>query len=287
VAFGRRRQAEEPEKEPRTADEETGSAAPAADDEAPGTDGPEEAAVPDATGADTAGGPWDSEDEYPELQRLDFGSIQVPVAPGLGFQVNFEATQVDDEGNPLDGRPVAVLVQYEESAMQLQAFAAPKRSGIWADIRRDTAKDIEEDAQGQTQENEGPFGPELLAMVPAQLTEEILAEMPQEMREQIPAEFIEQGWAPQLIRFIGVDGPRWFLQAIVQGAAIEDEEQWQVLEDVFRNIVVVRGESPMPPRELLELQVPQEFSEAAEDGEEENVETFDPFERGPEITEVR
>ncbi|MFC5748601.1 DUF3710 domain-containing protein [Actinomadura rugatobispora] len=275
MAFGRRRQADEPAKGPEPADEETevASAEDAAADEAPEND--------------AGSGPWDSEDEYPELQRLDFGSLQVPVAPGLGFQVNFEATQVDDEGNPLDGRPVAVLVQYEESAMQLQAFAAPKRSGIWDEVRRETAKDIQEEAQGQTQDNEGPFGPELLAMVPAALTEEVLAEMPQEVREQIPAEFIEQGWAPQLIRFIGVDGPRWFLQAVVQGAAIEDEEQWQVLEDVFRNIVIVRGESPMPPRELLELQIPKEFSEASEDEEEEKVETFNPFERGPEITEVR
>ncbi|XVQ08929.1 DUF3710 domain-containing protein [Spirillospora sp. CA-255316] len=275
MAFGRRRQADEPAKGPEPADEKTEAASA------------EDAAADEAPEKDAASGPWDSDDEYPELQRLDFGSLQVPVAPGLGFQVNFEATQVDDEGNPLDGRPVAVLVQYEESAMQLQAFAAPKRSGIWDDVRRETAKDIQEEAQGQTQENEGPFGPELLAMVPAALTEEVLAEMPQEVREQIPAEFVEQGWAPQLIRFIGVDGPRWFLQAVVQGAAIEDEEQWQVLEDVFRNIVIVRGESPMPPRELLELQIPKEFTEASEDDEEEKVETFNPFERGPEITEVR
>ncbi|MEU5882356.1 DUF3710 domain-containing protein [Spirillospora sp. NPDC047279] len=278
MAFGRRRQAEEPAKEPELTDEQADEAAEAEtpDDAAPGgQEGGQE------------GGPWDSEESFPDLQRLDFGSMQVPVAPGLGFQVNFEATEVDEEGNPLDGRPVAVLVQYEESAMQLQAFAAPKRSGIWADVRRETAKDIEEEAQGQTQEGEGPFGPELVAMVPAALTEEVLAEMPDEVKEQIPAEFIEQGWAPQLIRFIGVDGPRWFLQAVVQGAAIEDEEQWQVLEDVFRNIVVVRGESPMPPRDLLPLEIPKEFSEAGEDEGDEGVETFNPFERGPEITEVR
>ncbi|MFC6884609.1 MULTISPECIES: DUF3710 domain-containing protein [Actinomadura] len=273
MAFGRRRQAEEPAKGTEVTEEPV--EAEEAAEEAPAQSGSED------------GGPWDSEEEYPELQRLDFGSIQVPVAPGLGFQVNFEATQVDDEGNPLDGRPVAVLVQYEESAMQLQVFAAPKRSGIWEDVRRETAKDIEEEAQGQTQEGDGPFGPELLAMVPAPLTEEVLAEMPDEVREQIPAEFVEQGWAPQIIRFIGVDGPRWFLQAVVQGAAIEDEEQWQVLEDVFRGTVVFRGDAPMPPRDLLELQIPKEFSEAGEDGDEENVETFDPFERGPEITEVR
>jgi len=277
VAFGRRRQAEEPAEGPEPTDEETGNAPAedAADDEAPETAAAEE------------GGPWDSEDDYPELQRLDFGSLLIPVASGLGFQVNFEATQVDDEGNPLDGRPVAVLVQYEQSALQLQAFAAPKRSGIWDDVRRETARDIEEDANGQAQEQEGPFGTELLAMVPAALTDEVLAEMPQEIREQLPAEYIEQGWAPQVIRFIGVDGPRWFLQGVVQGAAVQDEEQFQILEDVFRNIVVVRGEAPMPPRELLELRIPKEFSEASAEDEEEKVETFNPFERGPEITEVR
>ncbi|MBO2453949.1 DUF3710 domain-containing protein [Actinomadura barringtoniae] len=275
MAFGRRKQAEEPANESELTDEVDAVDEDVAEDEAPGKAEAGE------------GGPWDSEESYPDLQRLDFGAFQVPVAPGLGFQVNFEATEVDEEGNPLDGRPVAVLVQYEESAMQLQAFAAPKRSGIWEDVRRETAKDIEEEAQGQTQEGEGPFGPELIAMVPAALTDEVLAEMPDEVKEQIPAEFIEQGWAPQLIRFIGVDGPRWFLQAVVQGAAIEDEEQWQVLEDVFRNIVVVRGEEPMPPRELLSLSIPKEFSEAGEEEGEEAVETFNPFERGPEITEVR
>ncbi|HEX2315878.1 MAG TPA: DUF3710 domain-containing protein [Thermomonospora sp.] len=241
-----------------------------------------------AAGADAAEGPWDAGDSYPDLQRLDFGSIQVPVAEGLGFQVNFEATEVDEEGNPVNGRPVAVLVQHAESVLQIQAFAAPKRTGIWDDIRKETATEVTEQAQGQTEEREGPFGTELLAMIPAQLTEEMLNEMPPEVREQIPAEVIEQGYAWQPIRFIGIDGPRWFLKGVVQGAAIEDEEQWQILEDVFRNIVVVRGEQPMPPRELLPLTLPQEFSEAAENGEPEGeAETFDPFERGPEITEVR
>jgi uncharacterized protein DUF3710 len=235
------------------------------------------------------GGPWDAEENYPELDRLDFGALQVPVGPGLGFQVNFEATEVDAEGNPLNGRPVAVLVQHAESVLQLQAFAAPKRAGIWDDIRKETATEITEQAQGQIQENDGPFGKELLAMIPAPLTDEVLAEMPAEVREQIPQEIIDQGYAWQPIRFIGVDGPRWFLQGVVQGAAIEDEEQWQVLEDVFRNIVVVRGEQPMPPRELLTLELPKEFSEATEENAEasDDRETFDPFERGPEITEVR
>lgn len=234
------------------------------------------------------GGPYDIQDPFPEMQRLDFGAFQVPVAQGLGFQVNFEATEVDEEGNPLDGRPVAVLVQHGESVLQLQAFAAPKRSGIWADVRRETATEIQEQAEGQTQEVEGPFGVELRAMVPAPLTDEVLEQMPKEMREQIPQEVIDQGYAWQPIRFVGVDGPRWFLQGVVQGAAVEDEEQWQTLEDVFRNVVVSRGEAPMPPRELLPLIIPAEFQENAENEEEEEEgEALNPFERGPEITEVR
>lgn len=275
MAFGRRRQAEEPEKGPE-ATEEPAEAVDEAAEEAP------------AEGAKAGGGPWDSEDSFPEMQRLDFGSMRVPIAPGLGFQVNFEATQVDEEGNPLDGRPVAVLVQYEESAMQLQVFAAPKRSGIWDDVRRETAKDIEEEAQGQTQEGEGPFGPELLAMIPAALTEEVLAEMPQEVREQIPQEFVDQGWAPQIIRFLGVDGPRWFLRGVVQGAALQDPEQARAIEEIFAGVVVVRGDSPMPPRELLELSLPAGAQQATqEEGGEDGGSPFNPFERGPEITEVR
>ena len=276
MAFGRRRQAEEPAKGPEVTEEPAEAA----------EDAVAEAAEDDAGAERAKGGPWDSEAAVPEMQRLDFGSLQVPVAQGLSFQVNFEATQVDEEGNPLDGRPVAVLVQYEQSVMQLQAYAAPKRSGIWDDVRRETATDIQEEGQGQIQEGEGPFGTELLAMIPMPLTDEVLAEMPDEVREQVPAEFLEQGWAPQIYRFLGVDGPRWFLQAVVQGAAIEDEEQWQVLEDVLNGVVVVRGDAPMPPRDLLELRIPKEFSEQAEE-QEEAAETFDPFERGPEITEVR
>jgi hypothetical protein len=74
---------------------------------------------------------------------------------------------------------------------------------------------------------------------------------------------------------------------VVSGAAVEDDEQWQILEDVFRGVVVLRGDQPMPPRELLELTLPAEAQEAlsGQDGDED--EGFDPFERGPEITEVR
>ncbi|GAA3217856.1 DUF3710 domain-containing protein [Actinocorallia longicatena] len=263
MAFGRRRQEEEP--------------------------AAETAEVAEVETAEVSGtGPWDAAtDEIPELERIDFGSIQVPIGQGIEVQVNLEAAEVDEEGNPVGGRIVAVTVVTGESAMQLQAFAAPKRAGIWDEIRKETAQEIAENAQGQTQEAEGPFGTELHALIPAPLTEEILEQMPEEMRASIPQEVIDQGYAWQPAKFIGVDGSRWFLRAVVTGAAVEDEEQWQVLEDVFSQIVVNRGEHPMPPRELLEFTLPTEAQQAMAEADGDDDEGIDPFTRGPEISEVR
>jgi hypothetical protein len=240
----------------------------------------------DVAGAGSASGPWDAEESAPEMERIDFGALQVPIGPGLEVQVNLEATEVDEEGNPVSGRPVAVTVVHGDSGLQLQAFAAPKRTGIWDEVRQETAGEIQQ-AGGQTEDGSGPFGPELRAMVPIQIPDEVMDQVPEEVREQ--------GFAWQPLRFLGVDGPRWFLRGVVSGAAIEDEEQWQVLEDVFRNVIVLRGEQPMPPRELLELTLPAEAEETAgEDADadadaddESGDQDFNPFERGPEITEVR
>ncbi|GAA2104927.1 DUF3710 domain-containing protein [Actinomadura alba] len=257
--FRRRGQGEEPKNDLELTDEET------------------DAAVDDAVETGSDGGPWDAEDSFPELERIDFGAVQVPIGPSLEVQVNVEATEADAEGNPIGGRLVAITVVHGESGLQLQAFAAPKRSGIWDEVRRETGAEITE-AGGQAEDAEGPFGTELRAMVPVQI--------PDEVKDQVPDEIREQGFAWQPVRFIGVDGPRWFLRGVVSGAAVEDEEQWQVLEDVFRNVVVLRGDQPMPPRELLELTLPEEAQEAlAQQGDEDD--GFNPFERGPEITEVR
>jgi hypothetical protein len=233
--------------------------------------------------AGSKSGPWDADEDAPEMERIDFGALRVPIGPGIEVQVNLEATEVDEEGNPVSGRPVAVTVVHGDSGLQLQAFAAPKRTGIWDDVRKETAEEIKQ-AGGQTEDAAGPFGSELRAMVPIQVPEEAMDQVPEEVREQ--------GVAWQPVRFLGIDGPRWFLRGVVSGAAIEDEEQWQVLEDVFRNVIVVRGEQPMPPRELLELSLPagaEEITgdESGESGESDDGPGFNPFERGPEITEVR
>jgi hypothetical protein len=270
--FRRRRRDDEPENDLEPTDEET-----VADEEIEDDDEPAVVAH---------GGPWDSEaDSVPEMERVDFGAVQVPIGEGLEIQVNVEAVEQDAEGNPVGGRIVAITIVHGESGLQVQPFAAPKKNGIWEEVRKETADEIKQ-AEGETQEAEGPFGTELHGMVPVAI--------PEEMRDQVPADIAEQGFGWQPVRFIGVDGPRWFLRGVLSGAALEDPEQAAIMEQVFQHIVVARGDAPMPPRELLELTLPAEAqqtmaeqSEEGEEGEGEERAPLNPFERGPEITEVR
>ena len=214
--------------------------------------------------APTGVGPWDATEPHPELPRVDLGSLQVPVLEGTDIQLVF----AEQHG-------AWVTVRHQLSELQLQAFAAPKRSGLWDEVRAEIAAEITA-AGGQSAEREGPFGTELLAAVPAEPGQ--------------PA----SGLRP--VRFTGVDGPRWFLRGLFAGAAAQEAAAAAPLEAVFREIVVVRGEHPMPPRDLLELRLPPEAAAALEEqaraqqeAQEQNrfAAPPNPFERGPEITETR
>ena len=89
----------------------------------------------------------------------------------------------------------------------------------------------------------GAFGPELLAHLPVFDSQ----------NRQI---------ASRTDRFIGIDGPRWFLKAVVRGAAVRDTMSAVEIDDLFRSIVVDRGETPLPPGDLLPLVMPQGASPA-------------------------
>ncbi|HEV3066802.1 MAG TPA: DUF3710 domain-containing protein, partial [Streptosporangiaceae bacterium] len=157
-----------------------------------------------------------------------------------------------------------------------QAFAAPKRDSLWDDVRAEIAAEIS-GAGGMVTERTGPFGAELQARVPAQ--------------PQAPG---QPQAGTQLVRFTGVDGARWFLRGVFSGAAAENPAAAAPLEAVMREVVVVRGEHPVPPRDLLELRLPPEAAAALEEqakAQQEEQNRFatqpNPFERGPEITETR
>ncbi|HEX3307760.1 MAG TPA: DUF3710 domain-containing protein [Streptosporangiaceae bacterium] len=209
------------------------------------------------------GGPWDAEEAFPALERVDLGSLQVPIGPEHEIQL----VMAEQHG-------AWVTIRYRESEVQIQAFAAARRGALWDDVRAEIAAEVNT-AGGRSQETEGSFGIELMAQVPAE-------------PGQGPAEL----GGMRLVRFVGVDGPRWFVRGLFTGPAADGGDQADLLEEVLRNVVVVRGEHPVPPREILELRLPPEARQALEEqaaAEQENRFGGDlnPFERGPEFTETR
>jgi hypothetical protein len=205
------------------------------------------------------GGPWDITDDYPEAERIDCGSLLVPVREGIEVQINVAEEQ---------GAWVAVV--HGESGMQLQAFAAPRSGGLWDDVRHEIAANIAESG-GSCQESHGAAGVELHGRVP-------VAD--------------ENGTSGPLhpVRFLGFDGPRWFLRGVISGPAATDAATGAAFDELFADVVVVRGDYPAPPRELLEIRLPDAARQALEAQlaeEDQGWGLADPFSRGPEITETR
>jgi len=177
-------------------------------------------------------GPWDVADAPDDgLARVDLGALRLPARPGTELRVDLNQQQ----------KVVGATLRYGDSLLQVSAFAAPRAAGIWDEVRADLARNAS--GQGASlEEVEGPFGTELAGTVMAAPPPQPDQPAPKPVRR--PA------------RFLGVDGPRWFLRAMITGPAASEPEAAAVLEDVFADIVVVRGHDPMPVREQLPLTLP-------------------------------
>nr|WP_218886527.1 DUF3710 domain-containing protein [Kineococcus aurantiacus] len=240
-------------------DPEARAAADAASDLPGGAGGPEGAAVPAGEPFDRSQGPWDVSEVPEDDGRLALGGLRLLGREGM--ELRFEVEEAS-------GRVIAVTVGVNGSTVQLQAFAAPRSSGVWDEIRHEIAQAVVAQG-GAVDEQDGALGRELLCRLPVRTEDGRTAHQP--------------------TRFAGVDGPRWFLRAVFAGPAAHDPAAAAELESVVRETVVVRGAEAMAPRELIALELPQQPDQARpqqapEAGAREELK---PFERGPEITEVR
>ena len=166
-------------------------------------------------------GPWDEAEAPEDETRMDMGSIRVRGVDGLQMQV-----QMDER----TGAVSMITLGLGDASVQVQAFAAPRSAGIWPEIRAQIASSITSSG-GLAEEVAGEFGGELSAQVPG------------------------PGGALQPARFVGVDGPRWFLRGLFLGSAAPQGGSAE-LEAVFRDLVVVRGTEAMAPGEPLPLTLP-------------------------------
>ena len=235
------------------------AAAEATDEAALETATDAEEPVDDGPADVRADGPWDvSEVDADEREgRIDLGGMLIRGQEGLELQAQYdEAT----------GTVGTVTLLLGGSALQVQPFAAPRRAGIWDGVRQEIAASISSQG-GTATEKEGPFGIEL--------------------RAQVPVALPDGSTGAQLARFVGVDGPRWFLRGVITGDGYDDPAAAAPVEQIFRDIVVVRGDGPMGPREPIPLTLPTQAPAPVDEPAERPRDDLNPFERGPEITEVR
>lgn len=172
-------------------------------------------------------GPFDASEVEIQGAHLDLGSIIFPTRDGL--QVRLEVEEPSQ-------RVVAVTLEWDDSSLQLQAFAAPKSEGLWHSVRDQLADSVTSQG-GSVEHRVGSLGPELLAKLP-----------------------IYDGNSSQIgtrfSRFVGVDGPKWFLRGVIAGAAITDPKAAADIDDLFRSVTISRDATPLPPGDLLPLRVP-------------------------------
>ena len=180
------------------------------------------------TEPDPTVGPYDERDvpadDLASVARVDLGALRVPVAPGLDVRLEMnEAQQV-----------IAVTLAGHDGTMQLGVFAAPRNEGIWDEVRAEIASSMNAQRGQAKERRDGPFGTELTGKLPG-----------------------DGGQVP--VRFIGVDGPRWFLRAMLVGAVAVEEHKAEPFLRALRGVVVVRGNEPLPVREPVPLRLPRDL----------------------------
>lgn len=176
-------------------------------------------------------GPYDYDDVAEALeavpdQRLDLGSVILPVPPGGQLQVELDP----------QGAPQAVHLALEGGRITVAAYAAPKSSGQWRMVAADLTESLRGDGARVSIEK-GPWGREIYA-----LTEDAD------------------------VRFIGVDGKRWMVRLVVAGRAgsglvVEGSPLVAAARAVLSETVVRRGTDALPVRDPLPVVLPQELAE--------------------------
>jgi hypothetical protein len=139
---------------------------------------------------------------------------------------------------------IAVTLATPSGHMQLGVFAAPRNEGIWEEVRAEIAASMKSDRGVPKETPDTGFGTELTGKLAG------------------------DGGGQVAVRFIGVDGPRWFLRAMLVGAPATDKAKAARFEQALRQVVVVRGPDPLPVREAVPLQLPKELTAPGNEDEQ-------------------
>ncbi|MCE7000920.1 DUF3710 domain-containing protein [Saccharothrix sp. S26] len=164
-------------------------------------------------------GPFDSTQAPNDgLNRLDLGSIRLPVPDGAQLQVEMDPA----------GAVRAVHLLTTVGQLTVSAFAAPKSDRLWPEVSGEMIAQFKSDGFRILREN-GEWGEEITAR-----------------NNEVH------------LRVVGVDGPRWMLRGIAAAPTEEQGlKATDALYALMRDTIVVRGEQAMPVRTPLPIELPE------------------------------
>jgi hypothetical protein len=172
--------------------------------------------------------PMDDEPEGPfDIEDFDDPSQAALARLDLGSVLipMPEAGQVQVELNEA-GVPSAVWVVTPNGRFTIAAYAAPKTAGLWREVATELADSLRKDS-ADVSISDGPWGREVV------------------------------GAAAGAVRFIGVDGYRWMIRCVVNGAHETIDALTEEARKALADTVVRRGETPLPVRTPLPVQLPE------------------------------
>jgi Protein of unknown function (DUF3710) len=128
------------------------------------------------------------------------------------------------------GVPSAVWVVTPNGRFTIAAYAAPKTGGLWREVASELAESLRKDS-AKVSIKDGPWGREVV------------------------------GTATGAVRFIGVDGYRWMIRCVINGSHETMEALEQEARAALADTVVRRGDTPLPVRTPLTVQLPEPMAQ--------------------------
>jgi hypothetical protein len=162
---------------------------------------------------------------------LDLGAVFLPNIPGLEVHLDLD---------PRSGKGKSVSLHLNMTIAEVQIFAAAVNDDLWATMRDAITSGLR-DQKVDCSVEMGRFGTEIHAVM--------------------PTVDLDGNAHVQPVRFVGVRGSRWLVRAVISGdgALVVEKpnaDAGPVIDDVISQLVINRGEDPIPPGERLALRSP-------------------------------
>ncbi len=181
-------------------------------------------------------GPLEFSSDLDTSSMLDLGAVYLPNIPGLEVHLDLD---------PRSGKGRSVSLHLNMTIAEVQIFAAALNEDLWATMRDAITSGLR-DQEVDCTVVMGRFGTEIHAVM--------------------PTVDLDGNAHVQPVRFVGVRGTRWLVRAVISGDGAllggkRSADAEPDIDEVISQLVINRGDEPIPPGERLALRSPSEPSE--------------------------